>query len=145
MLWFWSALIAAVLWGLSYSLGEYTLKNGMTASSQMALFSLFMMPVYNLIAWRNGTLGTGFEALRSNPKVLVSFLVIAACYSVANFLSFYAIQQKNATVASLVEITYPLFVALFAFLLFREMQLTPGVMLGGGLILAGICVMYATG
>lgn len=142
MLWFWSALAAAVLWGLSYSAGEYTLKNGLTASSQMALFGLVLTPIYVTLSWRNGSLRTGIETLRTNPKVLAYFIVIAICYGFANFLSYYAIQQKNATLASLIEISYPLFVALFAFSIFRESQLTMGAIIGGGLIFSGIAVMY---
>lgn len=143
MLWFWSALAAAVFWGLSYSMGEYNLKNGMSPSAQMAFFGILLTPIYTAIAYYNGSLQTSFQELRTNPKVLTCFLIIAGCYGFANFLCYFAIQQKNATVASLVEISYPLFVALFAYLIFRETQLTLGVVLGGVLILSGIGVMYA--
>lgn len=142
MLWFWSALAAAVLWGFSYSAVEHTLKNGMTASGQMALFGLFLTPIYTLIAWQNGSLHSSVQVLRSNPKILMYCLLIAACYGCANFLAYWSIQQKNATLASLIEISYPLFVALFSFFIFREAQLTTGALIGGAMIFGGIVVMY---
>ncbi|MGA2053413.1 MAG: EamA family transporter, partial [Opitutales bacterium] len=57
-------------------------------------------------------------------------------------LSLLAIQHKNATLASLIEISYPFFVALFAWLLFRDVQLSWATALGGLLILAGIAIIY---
>jgi drug/metabolite transporter (DMT)-like permease len=58
-------------------------------------------------------------------------------------LIFFAIGAKNATVASLIEISYPLFVAFFAWLLFRESQLNWSVLIGGAMILGGVFVVWS--
>ena len=145
MLWFWSALGGAVLWGISYAAGEYTLKNGLSATAQLALFGIVLTPFYMLLALKNGSLQTGIQVLRTNPKVLGYFALIAVCYAIANILVYWSIQQKNATVASLIEVSYPLFVALFSYVLFREAQLTTGAMIGGALIIAGVFTIYKIG
>ncbi|HXL25188.1 MAG TPA: EamA family transporter, partial [Chthoniobacterales bacterium] len=51
-----------------------------------------------------------------------------------------AIHQKNATLASLLEISYPLFIILFTALFFREIHLDLVGMIGAMLILLG-CVL----
>jgi drug/metabolite transporter (DMT)-like permease len=53
-----------------------------------------------------------------------------------------AIGEKNATLASLIEISYPVFVAIFAWLFFRETQFNLAAILGGVMIIGGIAVIY---
>ena len=48
---------------------------------------------------------------------------------------------KNPTLVSLIEISYPLFVVLFTWIFFREMQLNPVTCVGGLLVLAGVAVI----
>ena len=50
---------------------------------------------------------------------------------------YLAISGKNATLASLIEMTYPVFVVLFAYLFYRQVHVTPSVMIGGFMILVG--------
>jgi drug/metabolite transporter (DMT)-like permease len=50
---------------------------------------------------------------------------------------YLAIGNKNATLASLIEITYPVFVALFSYLMFRHVQVNASVILGGLMVMAG--------
>ena len=56
---------------------------------------------------------------------------------------FGSIQSLGATRAALLEISYPLFVAVFAVLLFRE-RLDPGVLAGGGFIALGSAIIVLT-
>ena len=56
-------------------------------------------------------------------------------------LLFQAISDKNATLASLIEISYPVFVALFAWLLFRQVHLNASVLVGALLVFAGVAVI----
>ena len=57
------------------------------------------------------------------------------------YLTYAAMSDKNPTLVSLIEISYPLFVILFAWVFFREMQLNMITMLGGILVLAGVVVI----
>ena len=52
-----------------------------------------------------------------------------------------AVRGRNATLASLIEISYPVFVALFAWLLFREIHVNASVVVGGLLVFAGVCLI----
>jgi len=51
------------------------------------------------------------------------------------------VRGRNATLASLIEISYPAFVAIFAWLLFREWQLNAGVLAGAALVFAGTALI----
>lgn len=59
----------------------------------------------------------------------------------ANLFIVYSIQVKDATAAGIVELIYPLFTILFTWLLFRENHITAPVILGGGLIFAGVLLI----
>ena len=65
-----------------------------------------------------------------------------AALCIAEFGIGYSIQGKNATLAGLIEISYPLFIALFAYFLFGEMQIGVASALGGVLIFAGVALIY---
>ena len=54
---------------------------------------------------------------------------------------YVSIGGKNATLASLIEISYPAFVALFAFLLYREVHFNASVLLGAALVFAGVALI----
>lgn len=54
----------------------------------------------------------------------------------------FSIADKNATVASLVELSYPLFVALASYIIFRNSHLNTATIFGGLLIFAGVASIY---
>jgi drug/metabolite transporter (DMT)-like permease len=142
MLWFWAALSVAMLWGFSYAAVEHILKQGMSSMTLLALYGWLSMPIFTFLAWRSGELGWGLEFVKNNPKTLLWIVVMVACYFFGNALIYWAIKQKNATAVSLIEISYPFFVVLFSWLLFRQNQITFGTTVGGGLIFAGVTFMY---
>jgi drug/metabolite transporter (DMT)-like permease len=53
--------------------------------------------------------------------------------------------MQNASLVGMVEITYPLFTILFAYIFFKEFHLNVFTMLGGMLILSGVFLMYLKG
>ena len=50
---------------------------------------------------------------------------------------YLAISGKNATLASLIKMTYPVFVVLFAYIFYLHMHVTASVFVGGLMILTG--------
>ena len=71
------------------------------------------------------------------------WLVVAVVSSAAGALLIYiAIGEKNATLASFIEISYPFFVAVFAWLFFRETQFSWPTVFGGLLILGGVASRF---
>ena len=142
MLWFWAALAAAILWGVSYALSDYTLKNGVSGTAQLAICGFVLTPFYTLLAYHSGSLQTSIRALRGDNRLVFYFVMVAVCYACANMLTFWSIREKNATLSSMIEIAYPFFTAIFVWLIFGENQLTLNSTIGGALILSGIALIY---
>ena len=144
-LWFYLALGAAVLWGLGYAMTEKLLEMKMTPSFLLFLTGLVTFPAYAAFAFISGDMKAGFELFKSNPKILIFTTTAALCYVIANFFILYSIVGKNATIASMIEITYPIFTVFFVWLLMGKMDLNPYTLLGGALILGGVFIMYFKG
>ena len=141
-MWFLYAVTAAVIWGINYAVGGRVLQRGLSSAGLLFLdvvFALFALGAYFTFTGQWSTLAGQVRQLQGNFHWL---FVAMAAGTAANYLSLLAIQNKNATLASLIEISYPFFVAFFAWLLFRDVQLSWATALGGMLILAGIAVIY---
>ncbi|MCP5425554.1 MAG: EamA family transporter [Gammaproteobacteria bacterium] len=136
--WYVTALGAALVWGVHYPLLDHALKRVSLVSLLLlnALPMLLLAPVF----WR--TLAADCHILSSldwDRRILL--LTPALTNLLACVLLFLSIGSKNATLASLIEISYPVFVALFAYLLFREIHIDPKVALGGLLVFAGVVLI----
>ena len=141
MTWFFYALASAALWGVSYALYEQMMKT-LSAASTMLYSSLGGIVLFFLLASANGTLARDWQIVRSGGSEAKILLTVILVNTAANMLMLMSVKEKNATVAGMVEITYPLFTAIFAWLFFKQMQLTMGSMLGFCLIVAGIACIY---
>ena len=141
-MWLIYALGAAILWGINYSVSGRVLERGVSP------FTLFLLDlVFGLLAIGAIILGTGraknvLSEVRSLGPDWPLLLVVMSCVTAAGLLSFMAIGDKNATLASLIEISYPFFVAFFAWLFFREVQWNWPTLLGGMMTLGGVAVVY---
>jgi len=60
---------------------------------------------------------------------------------IAEIFIGFSITAKSATLAGLVEISYPIFIALFSYLLFKS-RVSVSTLIGGGIIFCGIFVIY---
>ena len=141
-MWLFYALGAAVLWGINYAVSGRVLERGVSA------YTLFLLDlVFGFLVIGGFVLGTGraksvLSEVRSLGPDWPLLLVVMSCVTAAGLLSFMAIGAKNATLASLIEISYPLFVAFFAWLFFREVQWSWPTVLGGAMTLGGVAVVY---
>ena len=132
--WYIPAIAAAVVWGLHYPLIEHALRRVslttvvLLTAAPMALVAL-AFPARLAEDWR------ALTALPPGERWLI--LAIALTSLAGTVLLYLAVRGRNATLASLIEISYPAFVAVFAWLLFREWQLNAGVLLGAGLVFTG--------
>lgn len=142
MAWLLYAMGASVLWGLGYALSERVLKDSLPVSFFVLLEGLVGVAIYLMICLYAGTLKTGFEAVQANPKILLTVTFISTITMLGIFFIYMAILGKNASMANLIEITYPLFTILFAWLLFRDVQVNWATALGGLLIFTGIGIIY---
>ena len=136
--WYISALAAAVVWGIHYPLLGYALKR-LSLASVLALTAL---PILLMMPFLGRALGRDIALLRAmSPGEAMPILALSVTSLTATVLLFLAIGSKNATLASLIEISYPVFVALFAWVMFREVQLTPAVVVGALLVFSGVGVI----
>ncbi|CAN5745673.1 hypothetical protein BH09VER1_BH09VER1_11300 [soil metagenome] len=141
-MWFVYAMSAAVIWGVSYAASGRVIQRGMTPTVFFFLYAAFgVLSTASFLAatGRFVTLPGQIRELEGDWK----WLVIAVITSVAGaFLIYMAISEKNATVASLIEISYPFFVAIFAWVFFRDTQFNWQTVVGGALILSGVAVVF---
>ena len=142
-LWIVYALSASVLWGIGYVLSEKILKETAISPAFLMLASqIICIPLYIGLCYYLGQIKTGIGALFSSQAIFWLVAVHAATLVIGNFLILNSVVEKNATLATLIEITYPLFVALFAFLILKEAQLNWGTAFGGALVFIGVITIY---
>ncbi len=139
-MWLLVSLAAAVIWGINYAASGRVLARGMSPVSLFFLDTLFALLVMGALLGVTGRIGKLAGELRALGPDLFWLVIAMACSAAAALLIFMAIGEKNATVASLIEISYPLFVAFFAWLFFREVQINGSVIVGGAMILGGVFV-----
>ena len=77
--------------------------------------------------------------------MLILVIVSVVGSLLGNLLIMSGISSSNATVASIVEITYPIFVVLVGYLIFGEGHLSLPIMGGGLLIFLGVTIIYWKG
>lgn len=136
--WYLPAIAAAVVWGLHYPLVEHALRRVslttvvLLTAAPMALVAL-AFPARLAADWR------AFSALPAGERLLIAAIAVTSL--AGTVLLYLAVRGRNATLASLIEISYPAFVAIFAWLLFREWQVNAGVLLGAGLVFAGTAII----
>lgn len=140
-MWLVYALIAAMIWGLNYTLEERVFK-----------FQISPLTLLAAQGWLSAFIFTGLSyafhlkrdlvTLTSGRVEILYFFILALITVVAgNFFIAISIQAKNAVFAALVEESYPLFTILFGYLLFKESHLTTPVIVGGFLIMIGVIIM----
>lgn len=136
--WYVTALGAALVWGVHYPLVDHALKK----LSLVSVLLLTALPIVVLALFFHRTLAADYAVwttLDTGPKLRV--LALALTSLLGSVLLFLSIAGKNATLASLIEISYPVFVALFAWLLFRELHINTSVIIGGLLVFAGVAMI----
>ena len=140
-LWIVLALSASVLWGLGYALSEKVLNTGLHPSILMLLTAIITFPIFIFLAFYLDQFKSGMAIMSSNPKILGMMLINAVCIVVGSYLILLAINMKNATLVNVIELTYPLFTALFAYFLLKEMQFNQWTFIGAGFVVVGISII----
>ena len=133
------AILAAVLWGLTYCLDERVLST-LSVSKLYFLHCVCGMLVAGTILLVQGSTVVGLFRIdggRSSIPLVGVTLVTATAAALAILGS---IQLLGAGKSAVLEISYPLFVALFSVLLFRG-QLQLPVVIGGIFIFIGSAII----
>jgi len=141
-MWFVYAFSAAIIWGISYAASGRVIERGMAPLTFFFFYAIFTAVAATLAMALTGRFGTVMGEVREIGGDW-SWGLLAVVTSAAGALLIYmAIGEKNATLASLIEISYPFFVAVFAWVFFRETQFNLPTILGGMMILTGVGIVY---
>jgi drug/metabolite transporter (DMT)-like permease len=136
--WYLTAIGAAVIWGIHYPLIDNALKR----LSLVSVLLLTALPIVVVTPFFYRSVVSDYRAFMAmGGQERTTVLAIALTSLLASVLLFLSIDSKNATLASLIEITYPVFVALFAYLLFREVHVNASVLFGSLLVFAGVGII----
>ena len=139
--WMTYALSAAMLWGASYAASGPVLRSGMTPVVFYFCYSLFgVITASGMLLFRGEAhqVISQISDLRAYAGWFVFSLLAAALGGVMTYM---AIGEKNASLVALIEISYPLFVVLFTWLFFREIQLNVMTLAGAVLVISGIALI----
>ncbi len=132
--WYIAALGAALVWGVHYPLVGFALQ-------RISLFGVLLLttvPLLLMTPFFVAQLHTDIQTFRNLPLSEQAMVSVLGFTSLAGAAFVYlAISSKNATLASLIEISYPVFVGLFSYLFFRQTHLNASAVLGGLMVIAG--------
>ena len=141
MLWIILSLTAAALWGLDYALTEKALTR-VSIPTLMILHlvaTIIVVIVYSII---KGGILNDFNTIINDRKLMLIILTAIVSSAIAGILIYASIVAKNAALAGLVEISYPIFIIIFSYLIFGQSHLTKSVIIGGIMIFAGVATIY---
>jgi len=139
-MWLVYAISAAILWGLSYSLSEKILNSDISPITLLASQMLFGAVLFSSIGYAT-QLKADIATLEGNKYLLWLLLAELLIANIGNYFISLSIQAKNATLAGLIELCYPIFTVLFTYLLFKQNHFNMAVLIGGSLIFSGVLVI----
>lgn len=136
--WYVTAIGAAVVWGIHYPLIDFAMKR----LSIFGVLLLGVIPVFLLMPLFLRELASDVDAFKLLPgKEQWTILAITVTSTTGAVLLYLSIHNKNPALASLLEITYPLFVIFFSYVFFRQLHVNTSVAVGGLLILSGAAII----
>jgi drug/metabolite transporter (DMT)-like permease len=141
-MWFIYALSAAIIWGISYAASGRVIERGVPPIVFFTLYATVATIMGLSVLAATGRLAhlTRISQTIGDDWLWLLVAVITSCVGV--LLIYMAIGEKNATLVSLIEISYPVFVAFFAWLFFRQIQFNLMTIVGAVMILGGVAVVY---
>lgn len=132
------AFIAAILWGIDYAIAGQTYKKISVATSLS--IEMFIGGIIFFI-FNQSTIIKDIKTFKTDHKLLFLFVIGGILFNVAMYMIAKSIQVSNATIAGLIEISYPLFIILSSFLFFNENTLSLPIIIGGILIMIGVIII----
>jgi len=141
MSWLLYALAAAVIWGVNYAVSGRLLERGISPQTLFLVDLIFGLMAMATLIGLTGKWHSTFAELQGARADIAWLIVAAVAATSAGMLIFLSIEAKNATLSSLIEVTYPLFTAFFAWALFRQTTINLATIIGAALIFAGVLIV----
>lgn len=130
-------ILASMTWGMVYTLDQKILKTTspvvLLAIDALLTFLIFL-PI--LISQR----GELKELALMDRKGFLLIILVTLLTIAADFLILFGVKHLDASVASIIEISYPFFVVLFSFFLFRTSLSIP-FFIGAACIFLGTAII----
>lgn len=139
-MWILFAIGASLFWGMTYVFNEQVYAK-VSVFTSLGITSTIVAIITLLVSYFSDTLRSDITAITSSKSLTFYFLGGVIALLVAEIFIGFSITAKSATLAGLIEISYPIFIALFSYILFKN-QVTLPTILGGVIIFAGIFVIY---
>ena len=140
-LWFILALGAAIFWGLGYAFTEKLMKDGLNPYLLLTGLVAAQVIAYPLFFYFGSADFKSQMDLFKNPKMIMVMMAAMAFFILGNAFIFNSIQMKNASLSNIIEISYPIFVVLFSWLIFKENHINIHTVIGGALIFSGVTLI----
>jgi drug/metabolite transporter (DMT)-like permease len=140
MAWWIPAILTAFLWGVSYTAQEQIIKY-IDKTSYIFFSSILFLICYGYFCLPY--VKTDFNTLVEQPKALGWALLSSVTAMAGGYLALLAIQHSNASLAAALEISYPFWCMLIAYLLFGSI-VTPQIVVGSAVVFLGV-YLIATG
>jgi drug/metabolite transporter (DMT)-like permease len=139
-------MLASVCWGLAYALIGKMMHSGLNATFVLSVTGVAALTTYMIFLLKSGGLGNSLNIIDQNKWLLVCLIGAAICLISGQFLVYKAITLKDAPHVAILEISYPLFTCLFTWLLFRNLELSWNMVVGGAFIFIGSAmVLFKSG
>ena len=140
--WYAGAVVAALMWGVHYVLLERLLEK----MSILTVLLILSIPALFIAPFVFTKLKEDITNISSEPwTTWIVPIVLMFTSWIGAFGVYHAIDGKNATLASLIEISYPFFVAIFAMLILKENHINMYVGIGGCLVASGVALIILKG
>ncbi len=140
-MWIIFGLIASAFWGLTYTLSEKIYAK-VSITTSLGITSILSGILVLVFAYFNGLLGIDFGTISNSKRLIWLLAGETIALTLAEVFIGLSITHQNATLAGLIEISYPIFIALFTYLIFRESQIDTSTIIGGAVIFLGIFIIY---
>ncbi len=132
------ALFGAVVWGIHYNL----ISKAMTVASPMTVYAIpNVLLIASLPFWYKLLVADVQSILAAPGEIKAAVGAMMVTSILGSVVVYKAVHMSNATLASLIEITYPIFVAIFGIILFQQNHLSWPIVVGGLLIMTGTGVI----
>lgn len=141
-MWAILALGASIMWGLAYAISEKVLRAGVHPSILMVSSAMISFPLFVFVASYLGQVKPGMDILMAQPKLIPIIIIQALAIVIGSYMIFVAVNMKNATLVNLIEITYPLFTALFAYIILKDVQFNWWTLVGGLVVMSGLAIIF---
>ncbi len=144
-MWIFYSLFASLCWGVSYASCGPLLKKGLNPLIFLLGYSLcgFLGASIALLCSDKQHAGLRLEDISRSEMGWFIFSVTGS--AIGAYLTYAAMGAKNPSLVALIEISYPIFVVMFSWIFFRQMELNVMTFCGGLLILAGVSIIIVGG